>query len=285
MTKLKIAVQKSGRLNEDSLQLLKECGISIDNYKDQLSVEARNFPIEVIYLRNSDIPQYVQDSIVDCAILGENTVFESDTNINKILNLGFAGCRLSLAFPKDSSINEIEDIKGKRIATSYPNTLKALLNQYNVNADIHIINGSVEIAPSLGLADGIFDIVSSGSTLFKNGLSEKFRLMKSEAALFTATSLSQEKLQILDQLTFRIKSVLASKNNKYVLLNAPEEKIQEISALLPGMKSPTVMPLAEKGWYSMHSVINENDFWNVIDELKAKGAQGILVIPIEKMIL
>ncbi|MFA8450731.1 MAG: ATP phosphoribosyltransferase [Bacteroidales bacterium] len=285
MDTLKIAIQKSGRLNEDSLQLLKECDISLDNYKDQLSAKSQNFPLEVVYLRNSDIPKYVEDQIVDCAIIGENTAKESQVSIKKVINLGFARCRMSLAFPKSINLNSIDDIEGMKIATSYPYTLKEYLNSQGVSVNIHLINGSVEIAPALGLADGIFDIVSSGSTLFKNNLREQFSILKSEACIYSSQVLSKEKQEILDKLVFRTKSVLASKNNKYVLFNTPNEKIPEIINLLPGIKSPTILPLYKKDWSSIHSVINESKFWEIIDELRALGAEGILIIPIEKMIL
>ena len=284
-TQLRIAIQKSGRLLDGSLALLKECGISIDNGKNQLKAQARNFPLEVYYLRNSDIPQYIEDQIADIGILGENTVIEKEKEVDVILPLGFSKCRLSLAVPKNTSYSGLEYLQGKRIATSYPNTLSNFLEKNNIKADIHVISGSVEIAPNIGLAEAICDLVSSGSTLFKNGLEEKEVILKSEACLVAAKNLSSEKQQILDKLIFRIKSVLAAKNNKYLLLNAPTEKVDDIIQILPGIKSPTVMPLAVGGWSSIHTVIAEDRFWEIIDALKANGAEGILVNPIEKMIL
>ena len=285
MSKLKIAVQKSGRLNEESLELLKNCGISIDNGKDQLKAEARNFPMEVLYLRNGDIPQYLRDGVVDIAILGENTLIEKGQDLPIVERLGFSKCKVSIAVPKDAEYNSIEDLRGKKIATSYPNTVHQYFENKGEKADIHIINGSVEIAPNIGLANAIVDIVSSGSTLFKNNLKEVEVLFKSEAVLTATPDLSEDKQQILDTLLFRMKAVLKGKNSKYVLLNAPNDKLEKIVSLLPGMKSPTVLPLAEEGWSSVHSVINKNEFWDVIDALKANGAQGILVCPIEKMVL
>jgi ATP phosphoribosyltransferase len=285
MTKLKIAIQKSGRLNEDSLRIIKDCGISIDNGKDQLKAAARNFPLEVFYLRNGDIPQYLRDGVVDIAIIGENVLFEKGEDINFIERLGFSKCKVSLAVPKEVEYTGMGFFNNKRIATSYPNTVKKYLNPKGITTDIHLINGSVEIAPNIGLADGICDIVSSGSTLFKNNLKEVEVLMKSEAVLAVSPTISEEAQTILDKLQFRIKSVLKGRDSKYVLLNAPNDKLDEIISVLPGMRSPTVLPLAEKGWSSVHSVINKNQFWEIIDELKAKGAEGILVCPIEKMVV
>ena len=285
MSKLKIAVQKSGRLNEDSLKLLKEIGISIDNGKDQLKASARNFPVEVFYLRNGDIPQYLRDGVVDAAIIGENVLVEKGNDIKFIEKLGFSKCRVSVAVPKSSTYNSLKDLEGKQIATSYPNTVEAFLKKNGVSAGLHIINGSVEIAPNIGLADAIVDIVSSGSTLFKNNLVEKEVILKSEAVLAVSPSITEEVQRILDKIQFRIRSVLKGRNSKYVLLNAPNDKLEEIIAVLPGMKSPTVLPLAEKGWSSVHSVISKDQFWEIIDELKLKGAQGILVCPIEKMVI
>jgi len=283
--RIKIAVQKSGRLKDDSLKILKECGIRIDNGKDQLKAQAFNFPLEVMYLRNSDIPQYVEDGVVDIAILGENVVVEKQKRLQILQKLGFSRCRLSLAVPKDVDYPGIEYFNGRKLATSYPNSLKLFLKEKGLDAEIHMISGSVEIAPNIGLADGICDLVSSGSTLFKNGLKEVDRILESEACLVSSTDLDDEKLVLLDRLLFRLRAVLASRNNKYVLLNAPNIKLDEIVAALPGMKSPTVMPLAQEGWSSVHSVINENDFWEAIDHLKELGAEGILIIPIEKMVL
>ena len=285
MNKLKIAVQKSGRLNEDSLRILKQIGISIDNGKDQLKASARNFPLEVFYLRNGDIPQYLKDGVVDAAIIGENVLIEKGKDIVIIEKLGFSKCRVSIAVPKSSGAKNLKDLEGKRIATSYPNTVNQILEKEGIKANLHIINGSVEIAPNIGLADGICDIVSSGSTLFKNGLKEIEVLLKSEAVLATSPKISEENQAIIDKIQFRLKSVLRGRENKYVLLNAPNDKLENIVDILPGMNSPTILPLAKKGWSSLHSVINKNDFWNVIDELKANGAQGILVCPIENMVL
>ena len=284
MVKLKVAIQKSGRLNEDSLELLKECGISINNGKEQLMAQASNFPLEVLYLRNSDIPHYVEDGVVDVAIIGENTIIEKRANVLKLLDLGFSGCRVSIAIPKSEEFTGLEWLQGKKIATSYPNTLNDFLQQNNIQAEAHVITGSVEIAPGIGLADAICDIVSSGSTLFKNGLTEVYTLFKSTAVLVANPNLDEEKRMLLEQLMFRIKAVLAAKCNKYILLNAPEDKLDEICRVLPGVKSPTVMPLRMKGWYSLHSVVNENRFWESIGALRAAGAEGILVVPIEKMI-
>ena len=282
--KLRIAVQKSGRLKEGSLKILKECGISIDNGKDQLKAQARNFPLEVLYLRNSDIPQYVQDGVADIAIVGENVIIEKQKEVKIIQNLKFSSCKVSLAIPKNENYTGIEYFNNKRIATSYPNTLKSYLKEKGISSEIHEISGSVEIAPNIGLADGICDIVSTGSTLFKNGLKEVEVMFNSTAVLVSNKKLSEEKAELLKRLVFRIKAVLASKNNKYVLLNAPNKSLEKIIDVLPGMKSPTVLPLAKEGWSSVHSVINESDFWNVIDQLRENGAEGILIVPIEKMI-
>lgn len=285
MSILKIAIQKSGRLYEDSLQLLRDCGIDTNNGKDQLKVSVNNFPMEIMYLRNSDIPQYLEDGVVDVAIVGENLLAEKQKNSNIVQKLGFSKCRVSLAVPKDVETDELSYFQGKKIATSYPNTLKKFLSEKVINADIHVISGSVEIAPNIGLADGICDIVSSGSTLFKNGLRETITLLRSEAVLAKTSLLSQEKTIILEKFLFRIKAVLKAKNSKYILMNVPDDKISEISAVLPVLKSPTVIPLAEKGWSSIHSVIDEDRFWEVIDQLKEKGAQDILIIPIDKMVI
>ncbi len=285
MSKIKIAVQKSGRLNEDSLKLLKDCGISIDNGKDQLKALASNFPLEVLYLRNGDIPQYLRDGVVDIAIIGENVLIEKGTDIGIVERLGFSKCRVSIAIPKDISYNGIEDLEGMRIATSYPNTVLKYFKKFNVTPDIHLINGSVEIAPNIGLADAICDIVSSGSTLFKNNLKEVEKMLTSEAVLAVSPNISTENQDILDKLQFRIQAVLKGRKSKYILMNVPNDKIDTIIKLLPGMRSPTVLPLADKGWSSIHTVIEKNSFWEVIDELKANGAEGLLVVPIEKMVL
>ena len=285
MKKIRIAIQKSGRLNEDSLQILKDCGISIDNGKDQLKSSSRNFPLEVFYLRNGDIPQYLRDGVVDIAIIGENVLIEKGEDISIAEKLGFSKCKVSLAVPKSVKYKSVTDFEGKRIATSYPNTVKNYLDSKGVKADLHIINGSVEIAPNIGLADAICDIVSSGSTLFKNNLKEVEVMLTSEAVLAVSPQISQERTVLLEDLRFRIQSVLRARQSKYVLLNAPNEKLKEIIALLPGMRSPTVLPLAEEGWSSVHTVINKDKFWEVIQELKKAGAEGILVCPIEKMVL
>jgi len=284
MSKLKIAIQKSGRLNEDSLRILKDCGISIENGKDQLKASASNFPLEVLYLRNGDIPQYLKDGVVDAAIIGENVLFEKGKDLQVIEKLGFSKCRVSIAAPKNFKYDSLEDLRDKRIATSYPNTINQFLKEKNIEAELHVINGSVEIAPNIGLADVICDIVSSGSTLFKNNLKEVEILLKSEAVLTVAPILSKEKKEILSKLQFRMKSVLRARDSKYVLMNAPNDKIGGITNILPGMRSPTVLPLAEEGWSSIHTVINKGKFWEIIDELKAAGAEGILVCPIEKMV-
>ena len=284
-SKLKIAIQKKGRLNQDSLSLLRNCGITVDNGRDQLSVSVENFPVEILYLRNSDIPQYLEDGVVDVAIIGENTLKEKGKKVRIVEKLGFAKCRVSLAVPKESSVDDISFYDGKRIATSYPNTLDFYLKENNLSADIHTISGSVEIAPSIGLADAVCDIVSSGSTLFKNGLKEDEILFYSEAVLAQTFVLGDEKKRILDQLLFRIKSVLKARNKRYILMNVPNNKIDAITKLLPVLKSPTVLPLTEEGWSSMHSVIDKDKFWEVIDQLKSTGAQDILIAPIEKMVI
>ncbi len=283
--KLRIAIQKSGRLNEDSLKILKDAGISIDNGKEQLKASSRNFPLEVMYLRNGDIPQYLRDGVVDVAIIGENVLIEKGKDIIQAEKLGFSKCRVSLAVPKSMKYNGINDLDGKKIATSYPNTVNEFLEKKGITAELHIINGSVEIAPNIGLADGICDIVSSGSTLFKNGLKEVEVMLKSEAVLAISPKISEGRQEILEKLQFRLKSVLNARTSKYILLNAPNENLENIIKLLPGMRSPTVLPLAEEGWSSIHTVINEERFWEVIDELKQNGAESILVAPIEKMVL
>jgi len=285
MGNIKIAIQKSGRLNEDSLRILKDCGISIDNGKDQLKALARNFPLEVFYLRNGDIPQYLRDGVVDIAIIGENVLVEKGKEIEIVEKLGFSKCRVSLAVPKGFDYKGIEDLKGKRIASSYPNTVREYMANRGVDADLHVINGSVEIAPNIGLADGICDIVSSGSTLFKNNLKEVEVMLRSEAVLAVSPMIQDEQKETLEALRFRMRSVLTARQSKYVLMNAPNDKIEAIINILPGMRSPTVLPLAEKGWSSIHTVINKDKFWEVIDELKRAGAEGILVCPIEQMVL
>ena len=281
---IRLAVQKSGRLNLESLKILEDCGISIDNGKDQLKTSARNFPMEVFFLRNSDIPQYIRDGVVDLAIIGENLLVEKGADLQVLEKLGFSKCKVSIAVPKELKFKGLKDLEGKRIATSYPNTVKIFLNENNINADLHIINGSVEIAPNIGLADAICDIVSSGSTLFKNNLKEVVEIAKSQAVLVQANSLTSDKIELIDKLRFRLQSVLRAKKSRYILLNAPNDKINSISSILPVLKSPTVLPLAKNGWSSLHSVINAEDFWEVIDKLKDAGAEDILVCPIEKMV-
>ncbi len=282
---LKIAIQKSGRLYDGSMKLLKECGIEVSNGNNQLRVQAANFPAEVFFLRDDDIPEYVQDAVADIGFVGENVVTEKNKSVEAIERLGFGKCRLSIAVPKNGNLRSITDLNEKKIATSYPFILGEFLKAKNIKASIHEISGSVEIAPRIGLADAICDLVSSGSTLFTNELKEIETILSSEAVLISNKMLSAEKRVILESLLFRIRSVKKAKNNKYVLLNAPNNKLDTICKLLPGMKSPTILPLAEPGWSSVHSVISESDFWNVIENLKANGAQGILIIPIEKMIV
>ena len=285
MSNLRIAIQKAGRLHDESMEILKDIGISIDNGKDQLKAAARDFPVEVFYLRNGDIPQYLIDGVVDAAIICENILIEKGSYLPFVERLGFSKCKVSIAVPKESDAACLKDLAGKEIATSYPETVKRFLDAQGITAKLHIINGSVEIAPNIGLADGICDIVSSGSTLFKNGLKEIEVLLKSEAVLAVSPKMNAERKAILEKIQFRIKSVLKGRESKYILLNAPNDKLHEIIKLLPGMRSPTVMPLAEKGWSSVHTVISKNTFWEIIDELKSKGAEGILVCPIEKMVL
>lgn len=285
MTTLKIAVQKSGRLKDDSMRLLKDIGIQIDNGKEQLKAKATNFPVEVFYLRNGDIPQYLRDGVVDTAIIGHNVLVEKGTDIPFITALGFSKCRVSIAVPKTTYYKSVADLNGKQIATSYPNTVQQFLEKHNVKAQLHIINGSVEIAPNIGLADAIVDIVSTGGTLFKNNLVEKEIILESEAVLAVSPKLSSAAQEVLETIKFRISAVLKGRSSKYVLLNAPNEKLEAIINVLPGMKSPTVLPLATSGWSSVHSVIDKYQFWEIIDDLKALGAEGILICPIEKMVL
>lgn len=284
MNKLKIAIQKSGRLYEDSVKLLGECGIDLRNVKDRLKTESDTFPLEVFFLRDDDIPQYVEDGVADIGIVGENVLYETAKEIEVVEKLGFGKCRLSLAIPRNEELSA-NYLQGKRIATSYPVLLKKYLHENNIAAEIHEISGSVEIAPGIGLADVVCDLVSSGSTLFMNGLKEVETILQSQAVLVKNTALTEEKLQLLEKLLFRIRAVKKAKRNKYVLMNAPNENLQTIISLLPGMKSPSVLPLAESGWSSVHSVLSEDEFWEKIEQLKAAGAQGILVIPIEKMII
>ena len=284
MEKLRIAIQKSGRLSEDSLDLIRECGIKFANGMRKLKSDAANFPIEFLFLRDDDIPGYVEDGVADIGIVGENVAVEKGKNVEIAKRLGFSKCRLSLAVAKSTVYNDVKDLQGRNIATSYPVILGQYLKEHGVEATIHEISGSVEIAPSIGLAEAICDIVSSGSTLFMNGLKEVETIFRSEAVLIKGKKLSEEKQQSLEKLMFRINSVQKGKNNKYILLNAPEESLDKIISILPGMRSPTVLPLATKGWNSVHSVIKEDEFWEVIDQLKEAGAEGILVVPIEKMI-
>jgi ATP phosphoribosyltransferase len=282
---LRIAVQKKGRLSDDSLKLIKECGIKINNGTGKLVASATNFPMEFLFLRDDDIPGYVQDGIADIGIVGANEAEEKDKSVDWCKKLGFSKCRLSLAIDKNEEYNGVQDFQGKSLATSYPKILGDFLKANKVEADIHEISGSVEIAPGIGLAYGICDIVSSGSTLMSNGLKEVEVIYKSEAVMLANKNLSPEKKAILDRLNFRIDAVQTAKNNKYILLNAPNDRIERIVDILPGMKSPTVMPLADGEWSSIHSVIQEDDFWQIIEDLRAAGAEGILVVPIEKMIL
>jgi len=281
---LRIAIQKSGRLQEESLKLLKEAGLSFSNGKDQLKTQATNFPVELLFLRDDDIPQYVEDQVADSGIVGENVMIEKQKKNELVRRLDFAKCRLSIAIPRSETYGGISSLAGKNIATSYPTIVKQFLSKNNIQAGIHEISGSVEIAPGIGLADAICDIVSTGSTLLSNGLKEVEVVLKSEAVLIATPNLEAEKKKILDKLLFRIQAVQSAKNNKYILLNCPNDAIEKITNVIPGMKSPTIMPLERKGWSSLHSVVNENDFWEKIDLLKSCGAEGILVIPIEKMI-
>lgn len=283
--RLRIALQKSGRLSEDSLKLIKECGISFNNGAGKLKAEADNFPAEFLFLRDDDIPGYVADGVADVGIVGENVMVEKNQNAIVAQKLGFSKCRLSIAVPRGQDYTGVQDLQNVSIATSYPKILSNFLQEHGIRADIHEISGSVEIAPSIGLANAVCDIVSSGSTLMSNGLREVETIFRSEAVLIAHADLPEAKQQILDSWIFRIKSVQAAKNNKYILLNAPNEQIPAIINVLPGMKSPTIVPLAMPGWSSVHSVINENQFWQIIEDLRAAGAQGILVVPIEKMIL
>ena len=283
--RLKIGIQKSGRLYEDSVQLLKECGIDLRNVKDRLRTESDNFPLEVFFLRDDDIPQYVEDGVADCGIVGENVLYEKNRKVEVVEKLGFGKCRLAVAVPRGQVYDGVGDLQGKRIATSYPRLVKEFLSGHAVEAEIHEISGSVEIAPGIGLADVVADLVSSGSTLFMNGLREVETILQSQAVLVRNEGFDDVRQVLLDRLLFRIQAVKKAKRNKYVLLNAPNAKLKDIIAILPGMKSPTVLPLAESGWSSVHSVLSEDEFWDRIEKLKAAGAQGILVVPIEKMVI
>ena len=280
-----MAIQKSGRLHEKSLELLKDSGINLPNGSGKLLSTARDFPLEILFVRDDDIPEYVADGVADTGIVGENVVAEKGVKLRIMDRLGFARCRLSLAVSKNINYPGLDYFKGKKIATSYPNILQKFLSEKGIKADIHQISGSVEIAPGIGLADAIFDIVSSGSTIVSNGLKEVETVLQSEAVIVAHEKLNSVKNDLLEKLLFRIRAVQKSRNNKYILLNAPNDKIPDIVKIIPGMKSPTIMPLAEEGWSSVHSVLSEYQFWEVIDQLKGMGAQGILVIPIEKMIV
>ncbi len=282
---LRIAIQKSGRLQEGSLELLKESGLSFSNGKDQLKTQARNFPVEVLFLRDDDIPQYVEDMVADVGIVGENIFAEKQKRNQIVKRLDFAKCRLSIAVPRADKYESVRSLEGKNIATTYPNIVKEFLRKHNISAGIHEISGSVEIAPGIGLAEAICDIVSTGSTLLSNGLKEVEVVMHSEAVIIANPSLEPAKQAILEKLLFRIEAVKKAKNNKYILMNCPNDAIEKVTSVIPGMKSPTIIPLARYGWSSLHSVVDENDFWEKIDLLRSFGAEGILVIPIEKMIV
>lgn len=282
---LKIAIQKSGRLYDESIDLLRKCGLKIQNSKGQLKAQIKGFDAEILFLRNSDIPQYLQDGVADLAIIGENVIVEKEAKVLTLESLGFSSCRLSIATPKGMEYTDISSLNGKKIATSYPITLKRFLAKKRVEADLHIISGSVEIAPNIGLADAICDLVSSGSTLFKNGLVEQEIILTSEAVLAANSTSLETKSELINDLRFRIKAVLKAEENRYILFNVPNTKIEKVSQILPVLKSPTVLPLLEEGWSSIHSVINRKDFWEVIGKIKKEGAEGILVIPIENMII
>ncbi len=285
MEKIRIAIQKSGRLKDESVKLLKDCGLSFNEGKNQLKTPVQNLPFELLFLRDDDIPEYVQDNVADLGIVGENVWIEKNKKSQLIEKLGFAKCRLSLAVPRGVKPDSLKWFDGKKVATSYPFILNNYFEENNIKAEVHEISGSVEIAPGIGLSDGICDIVSSGSTLLSNGLKEVFTVMKSEAVLISNESLPDEKIVYVNKLKSRIEAVNNAKNNKYVLLNAPNNALDAIAEILPGMKSPTILPLKESGWSSVHSVMSESDFWDIIDKLKELGAQGILIIPIEKMIV
>ena len=281
---LRLAIQKKGRLADKSLQLLNSAGIKIDNYSQQLLIKAQNFDLELLFIRDDDIPEYVQDGVADIGIVGENVILESEKKLEVVKKLGFGKCRMSLAIPKQSEFNSIKELEGKNIATSYPKILKRYLDKSDVSANIHYISGSVEITPNINLADAIFDIVSTGSTLKSNGLKEVEIILNSEAVLVANKDISEEKKALLEQILFRTSAVNKAKDNKYIMLNAPNDSLEKIIKLLPGVKSPTIMPLAAEGWSSIHTVIGEDDFWGKIDNLKSAGAEGILVLPIEKII-
>ena len=285
MKKIKLAIQKSGRLNKESISLLEKSGIKFENFKDQLKVNCENFPLNIYFLRNSDIPRYLSDGVVDIAIIGQNLIYESELNVNELMPLNFSKCRVSIAVPEKMKFEKISDLNKMKIATSYPNTLNKFLSKNNLDCEIHKINGSVEIAPNIGLSDAICDIVSTGNTLYKNNLREILTISNSEAVLCNSDSFDQSKKQTLDKLIFRFNSVLRAKRSKYILMNVPNDKIKTVSKLLPVLKSPTILPLAMKGWSSLHTVIDDDKFWESIDIIKDAGAEDILVCPIEKMVL
>ena len=285
MKKIKLAIQKSGRLNKESISLLEKSGIKFENFKDQLKVNCENFPLNIYFLRNSDIPRYLSDGVVDIAIIGQNLIYESELNVNELMSLNFSKCRVSIAVPEKMKFEKISDLNKMKIATSYPNTLNNFLIKNNLDCEIHKINGSVEIAPNIGLSDAICDIVSTGNTLYKNNLREILTISNSEAVLCNSDSFNQSKKQILDKLIFRFNSVLRAKRSKYILMNVPNDKIKTVSKLLPVLKSPTILPLEMKGWSSLHTVIDDDKFWESIDIIKDAGAEDILVCPIEKMVL
>ena len=285
MKKIKLAIQKSGRLNKESISLLEKSGIKFENFKDQLKVNCENFPLNIYFLRDSDIPRYLSDGVVDVAIIGQNLIYESELNINEVMPLNFSKCRVSIAIPEKMKYDKISDLNKIKIATSYPNTLNDFLIKNNLDCEIHKINGSVEIAPNIGLSDAICDIVSTGNTLYKNNLKEILTISNSEAVLCNSDSFDLSKKQILDKLIFRFNSVLRAKRSKYILMNVPNDKINTVSKLLPVLKSPTILPLAMKGWSSLHTVIDDDKFWESIDIIKDAGAEDILVCPIEKMVL
>ena len=285
MKKINLAIQKSGRLNKESISLLEKAGIKFDNFKDQLKVDCQNFPLNIYFLRNSDIPRYLSDGVVDIAIIGQNLIQESELNINEIMNLNFSRCRVSIAIPLNMKYSGLKDLNNLKIATSYPNTLKKFLSNNNLNCEIHKINGSVEISPNIGLSDAVCDIVSTGNTLYKNNLKEVLTIFDSQAVLCNSNNFDLTKKEILDKLIFRINSVLRAKQSKYILMNVPNDKIKTVSSLLPVLKSPTVLPLEMEGWSSLHTVIDDDKFWESIDSIKEAGAEDILVCPIEKMVL
>ena len=285
MKKINLAIQKSGRLNKESISLLEKAGIKFDNFKDQLKVDCQNFPLNIYFLRNSDIPRYLSDGVVDIAIIGQNLIQESELNIDEIMNLNFSRCRVSIAIPLNMKYSGLKDLNNLKIATSYPNTLKKFLSNNNLNCEIHKINGSVEISPNIGLSDAVCDIVSTGNTLYKNNLKEVLTIFDSQAVLCNSNNFDLTKKEILDKLIFRINSVLRAKQSKYILMNVPNDKIKTVSSLLPVLKSPTVLPLEMEGWSSLHTVIDDDKFWEYIDSIKDARAEDILVCPIEKMVL